>query len=75
MKEVTPEKVKITTEYITLGQLIKFVGLIDNGALAKIFITNNKCFVNGTICSQRGKKLYPGFLISINGSLFFEITK
>ena len=42
MKEVTPEKVKITTEYITLGQLIKFVGLIDNGALAKIFITNNK---------------------------------
>ena len=43
--------------------------------LGSIFIANNKCFVNGTICTQRGKKLYPGFLISINGSLFFEITK
>ncbi len=75
MKENTPEKVKITTEYITLGQLIKFVGLIDNGSLAKIFVNENKCFVNGEICNQRGKKLYPGFLISINGSLFFEITK
>ena len=31
--------------------------------------------VNEKIEYQRGKKLYPGFLISINGSLFFEITK
>ena len=26
------KEIKITTEYITLGQFLKFVGIIDNGS-------------------------------------------
>lgn len=69
------EKIKISTEYITLGQFLKFAGVIDSGFLAKEFIMDNDCFVNYEKCIQRGKKLYPGYMVSINGNLFFEIIK
>lgn len=67
-------KIKIKTEYITLGQMLKFVGVIDSGSLAKVFIFNHTIIVNGEDCKQRGKKLYPGYKISIDNQLFFEIV-
>lgn len=69
------KEVKITTDYITLGQLLKFCDVIDSGSYAKIFLSENTVFVNGTLTSQRGKKLYPGSKVIINNSLFFEIVK
>jgi ribosome-associated protein len=54
------EKVKIETEYIKLDQFLKWTGVCDNGAEAKIFIQDGKIKVNGTPEFQRGKKLRTG---------------
>ena len=53
------KEVKITTEYITLGQFLKFVGIIDSGFLAKIYLSKNEVLVNGENDCRRGRKLYP----------------
>ncbi len=69
------KEVKITSEYITLGQFLKFADVISNGGEAKEFINEHNIFVNGTICKMRGKKLYPADQVIIEDSLFFEIGK
>lgn len=53
------KEVKISTEFITLGQFLKFVGIIDSGFLAKIFLSEHNVYVNGVLDNRRGKKLYP----------------
>lgn len=67
--------VKISTEYITLGQFLKFADVITNGGEAKQFIMTNKIFVNNEPTTQRGKKLRDKDIVNINNSLFFEISK
>ncbi|MCI6789087.1 MAG: S4 domain-containing protein YaaA [Mollicutes bacterium] len=67
--------VKISTEYITLGQFLKFADVITNGGEAKQFIMTNKIFVNNELTTQRGKKLRDKDIVNINNSLFFEISK
>jgi len=53
------KEIKITTEYITLGQFLKYVGIIDSGFLAKIYLSENKVLINGEVDNRRGRKLYP----------------
>lgn len=67
------KKVEITTEYITLGQLLKFVGIIRSGALAKEFLASNIIYVNGEEENRRGKKLYKGDIINIK-SINYELV-
>ena len=59
------KEVKITTEYITLGQLLKFVGIIDSGFLAKLYLSDHKVLINGEEDNRRGRKLYPNDRIII----------
>ncbi len=54
------KKFKITTEYITLGQLLKATDHIGSGGEAKFFLLENDCLVNQERRTERGKKLYPG---------------
>lgn len=54
------EKIKISTEYIKLDQLLKFSGIAESGADAKDMILDEMVFVNGELCTMRGKKLRPG---------------
>ena len=68
-------KVQIKTEFITLGQMLKFVDLISSGSEQKMFIEKHKIFVDGMDTKMRGKKLYPGTKIKIDDSMLFEITK
>jgi len=75
MSEKTYEKVAITTDYITLGQLLKFKNVISSGSEAKIFVHSHSIKVNDNLTQERGKKLYPEFKIEIDDSMFFEITK
>lgn len=67
--------IKIESEYITLGQFLKFVDVIDSGAMAKAFIATHSILVNNEDCKMRGKKLREGDLVTIDNSLFFEIGK
>lgn len=52
--------VKITTEYITLGQLLKLAQIIQNGGQAKSYLAENEVLVNGEPDQRRGRKLRPG---------------
>ena len=65
-------KVKITTEYITLGQFLKFTGIIRSGALAKEFLVENNVYVNDEKEDRRGRKLYKGYIVCVN-DLKFEL--
>ncbi len=60
------EKVKITTEYIKLDQLLKFSGIAENGADAKDMILDEIVDVNGEVCTMRGKKIRPGDEVIVN---------
>lgn len=64
------KKIEITTEYITLGQFLKFVGIIRSGAMAKDYILSNEIVVNGEIETRRGRKLYKSYVIIINNQRY-----
>lgn len=57
MKE---EKIKISTEFIKLQDLLKFAGTVDTGGEGKVLIQGGGVSVNGEICTMRGKKVRPG---------------
>lgn len=59
------KEVKITTEYIKLGQLLKYAAIIDSGALSKLFLNENEVLVNGIKEERRGRKLYPGDVVNV----------
>ncbi len=63
MKEIT-----LTKEYITLGQLLKIVDLINSGGEAKFFLqdSKNQITVDGILENRRGRKLYSGSVVKIN---------
>ena len=75
MNELKREKIKIDTEYITLGQFLKFANVIESGSLAKSFLLEHKILVNNENENRRGRKLRENDLIDIDNSMFFEITK
>lgn len=54
------ESVKITTEFIKLDALLKFASLVNSGGEAKMLIQDGQIFVNGEVCTMRGKKIRSG---------------
>ena len=62
--------IKITSEYITLGQFIKFVGIISNGSEAKYYLANNEVYINNELDTRRGKKIYPGDTIKVENKVY-----
>lgn len=59
--------VKITTEFIKLDQLLKYLGAVSIGSEAKEIISAGKVKVNGEVCTMRGKKIRPDDIITVNG--------
>jgi len=53
-------EVLISSEYITLGQFLKFENLIESGGSVKYFLESVPVFVNEEQDNRRGRKLYPG---------------
>ena len=50
----------ITTPFIKLDSAMKLADAVGSGGTAKLMIEDGQVRVNGEICTQRGKKLYPG---------------
>ncbi|MEQ6376405.1 S4 domain-containing protein YaaA [Bacillaceae bacterium S4-13-58] len=69
------ESIYITTDYIQLGQFLKLAGVIDTGGMVKWFLSEHEVLVNAERENRRGKKLYPGDRIVIEGVGSFTITK
>lgn len=61
------ENIKIKDEYIKLGQLLKLAGLVGSGVDAKHVINEGQVKVNDEVDTRRGKKIYPGDIVSFNG--------
>lgn len=61
------EKISLKTEYITLNQLLKLVGISYNGAEAKYMILDGVVKVNGKVECRRGKKIRSGDLVEVTG--------
>ncbi len=65
------EEIKIRTEFIKLDQFLKFCGIAETGGHAKEIVAEGAVFVNGEVCLQRGKKLFPGDEIVIDDYKIF----
>ena len=59
--------IQIKDEFIKLGQALKLAGLVGSGVEAKMIIQEGEVFVNGELCTQRGRKLIPGDVFSFEG--------
>lgn len=68
------EKIEITSEYIPLGQFLKLAGIADTGGQAKIILMETEITVNGEREDRRGRKLYPGDKVWINGFGDYELV-
>jgi ribosome-associated protein len=64
---VEERTVKLRTEYITLGQLIKLLDLVGSGGEVKEILARGGFQVNGEDENRRGKKLRSGDLVVLPG--------
>ena len=69
------QKIEITTDFIKLSRFMKFADLVYTGGDAKGFIQDGSVMVNGEVCTQRGKKLHDGDVVSFNGEDFLVCVK
>lgn len=58
---------KLNKEYIKLDQFLKMSNIISTGGKAKIYLMENKVLVNGIEENRRGRKLYPGDTVTVEG--------
>ena len=63
-------EVSISTEFIKLDSFLKYCGAASLGSEAKMYVLDEQVAVNGEICTQRGKKLYPGDVVEFNGESY-----
>ena len=60
-------EITITTAFIKLQDLLKLANLVGAGGEAKIVIQEGEVFVNGEVCTMRGKKIRPGDTVAYDG--------
>ncbi|KAF5063755.1 hypothetical protein SDC9_203307 [bioreactor metagenome] len=60
-------EIKIDTEFIRLDSLLKLAGLASMGGEAKHFIQDGLVRLNGTVCTERSKKIRPGDVVEFSG--------
>lgn len=58
------EEIPIHTEFIKLQDFLKFANAVESGGMAKNMIQAEEVQVNGEVCTMRGKKLYPGDVVT-----------
>ena len=58
---------KIKDDFIKLGQALKATGLVESGVDAKFVIQDGLVKVNGSVETQRGKKLIAGDKVEFDG--------
>ena len=63
-------EIKIDTEFIKLEQLLKLASIVDSGGIAKMIIQDELIKANGEVETRRGRKLYPGDEVTVNGKKY-----
>lgn len=64
---MTCNEVNIHTPFIKLDALLKLCGAASTGGHAKIMVAEGEVRVEGEVCTQRGRKIYPGMKITVAG--------
>jgi len=68
------EEVSIQTEYIRMDNLLKKYATVETGGQAKLVIQAGQVFLNGAVCTQRGKKLRGGDQV-IFENILYEVRR
>lgn len=64
------QKIKIDSEYITLGQLLKVLDFVSSGGEVKFFLSSHTIKVNEKEENRRGFKLYINDEVLIEGEKY-----
>ncbi|MCE6114887.1 RNA-binding S4 domain-containing protein [Mycoplasmopsis agalactiae] len=60
----------IQEDFITIGQLLKKIGLIQTGGGAKFYLEKNKVLINNKKPEGRNSKVKNGDLLIINSNIY-----
>ena len=71
--QTNAQEVAYTGDYITLGQFLKFVHIIDEGGLAKWYLSTHQVTVNGVNENRRGRKLRAGDVVILEDKRSFNL--
>jgi ribosome-associated protein YbcJ (S4-like RNA binding protein) len=63
-------EVAIHSDFITLGQFLKFAGVAQTGGEARNLLDDEIILVNGEQDNRRGRKLFSGDVVSVLGEEF-----
>ncbi len=74
-RKAQEQEFAIQSEYITLGQLIKALGLSDTGGSVKFFLEEAGVSVNGEADTRRGRKLRVGDTVAVQGEPLIRIVQ
>lgn len=59
--------ITLKTEFITLGQVLKLSRVVSTGGEVKAYLASNTVLVNQTEENRRGRKLYKGDVVELEG--------
>lgn len=68
------QSIAIVSEFITLGQFLKFAHVISFGGEAKGYLATRTVYVNDEPEQRRGRKLRPGDMVRLDKGTF-EIVR
>lgn len=64
--------VSITTEFITISNLLKYAGVLESGGQAHEAIDAETVKLNGVTVTEKRKKVFPQDVVVLDGQI--EIT-
>ena len=67
-------QIPIRTEFIKLDSFLKLCNAVETGGMAKNLIQEGVVKVGGLTCTQRGKKLRPGDMVTLAGHTYQVTT-
>lgn len=68
------QTINIKPPFITLGQLLKFLGIAAGGGDIKVLVKELKITINDERDDRRGRKCYPGDVVHIPKHGTWKIT-
>ncbi|KKO54412.1 S4 domain-containing protein YaaA [Paenibacillus sp. DMB20] len=68
------KQIFIHSEYIKLDTFLKLADCVSTGGMAKALLQEGAVQVNGEKEERRGRKLYPGDTIQVEGSGTFQVA-
>ena len=69
------EIISIHTDYIQLDQLLKYANILATSGQIKELLAEELITLNGTIVTEKRKKIYPNDVVSIGDEISITVVK